>query len=74
MQLLLAWRQNKWVLLRDNVEVGAYAYRTHAMERVRTLAAEIFAQGLDCYLLYRDQDAVWRERPCPRPIRRAVAA
>jgi len=71
-QIILAWRDNKWVVSRDAVEVGAYAYRNHAMDRVKALAAEAAANKLECYLLCRDQDGVWTERPCPRPSRRAA--
>lgn len=68
-QILVAWRENKWVVARGAEEVGAYAYRTHAMDRARTIAAEIHADGLDCYMLIREQDGRWEERPCPRPPR-----
>ena len=73
-QILMAWRDNKWVVLRDTIEVGAYAYRGHAMEMVRRLATEAFAAGLDCYLLVREQDGVWEERACPSPGRSSSAA
>jgi len=64
-QLLLAWRENKWVVSRNALEVGAYPYRNHAMEIVRRLADSAMAEGLDCYLLVRDRDGAWEERPCP---------
>ena len=67
-QILLAWRDNKWIVARNAVEVGAYAYRNHAMAVVRRLAAETAAEGLDCYLLVRDQEGHWDERRCP-PVR-----
>lgn len=67
-QILLAWRDNKWVVARDNVEVGAYPYRNHAMGMVRRLAAEAAVAGLACYMLVREQDGRWNERPCP-PVR-----
>lgn len=73
MQILLAWRDNKWVVLRNAVEVGAYAYRTHAMEMARRLASEAADAGLDCYMLVRDRDGSWEERPCPRPGREDLA-
>jgi hypothetical protein len=69
MQIIVAWRANKWVVERDAVEVGAYAYRTHALDRARSLAGEAEAAGEDCYLLIREQDGQWIERPCPRPGR-----
>jgi hypothetical protein len=65
-QLLMAWRVNKWVVARDNTEVAAYAYRSHAMASVRQLAAEAQAAGHACYLLIREPDGRWDERPCPR--------
>lgn len=68
-QLLMAWRVNKWVVARDNVEVAAYAYRSHAMACVRQLSGEAEAAGEDCYLLIREADGRWDERPCPRPPR-----
>jgi hypothetical protein len=68
LQILLAWRENKWVVARNAVEVGAYPYRTHAMEMVRRLAAEAAVEGLDCYLLVRWPDGRWDEKPCP-PVR-----
>ena len=67
MQIIVAWRVNKWVVEQDAAEVGTYAYRTHAMDRARTLAAQAFAAGDDCYLLIREQDGHWIERPCPKP-------
>lgn len=70
MQILVAWRDNRWVVERNAAEVGAYAYRVHAIERAKALAAEAAAQGVDCYLLIRERDGVWSERPCPRPARR----
>ena len=66
MQILLAWRDNKWVVLRNAVEVGAYAYKTHSMEAARRLAAEAAEAGIECYMLVREQDGSWDERPCPR--------
>ena len=74
MQILLAWRENKWVVLRNAVEVGAYAYRAHAMEMARRLATEAAERGIDCYMLVRERDGGWDERPCPRPGRDAGAA
>lgn len=65
-QIMVAWRDNKWVVSRDAAEVAAFAYRTHAMDMARTLAAEASGAGLDCYLLIREQDGRWEERPCPR--------
>jgi hypothetical protein len=67
MQIIVAWRDNKWVLLRDTVEMGSYAYRPHAMDAARTLAAEAQATGRDCYMLVREQDGRWDEQPCPKP-------
>ncbi|HZZ66717.1 MAG TPA: hypothetical protein VFE18_00950 [Phenylobacterium sp.] len=67
MQIIVAWRDNKWVVQRNAVEVGAYAYRAHAMDMARTLSAEAAAQGLDCYMLVRQQDGRWDEHPCPKP-------
>ncbi|MGA0605420.1 hypothetical protein ACO2Q0_05405 [Phenylobacterium sp. VNQ135] len=69
MQILVAWRDNKWVVERNALEVAAYAYRVHAIEHARALAAEAAAMGVECYLLIREQDGRWSERPCPRPRR-----
>ncbi|MFL5295278.1 MAG: hypothetical protein ACJ798_02740 [Phenylobacterium sp.] len=69
MQILLAWRDNKWVVLRNATEVGAYAYKAHAMDMARKLSAEAEAAGVDCYMLVRERDGQWDERPCPRPGR-----
>ena len=66
-QILMAWRENKWVVAQDNVDVAAYAYRTHAMACARSLAAEAARNGAACYLLIREPDGRWKERPCPRP-------
>jgi len=72
MQILVAWRDNKWIVERNAVEVGAYAYRVHAIDRAKALAAEAAASGIDCYLLIRERDGAWSEHPCPRrPRRRA---
>ena len=73
-QILLAWRDNKWVVLRNTVEVGAYAYRSHAMAMARRLAADAAEAGLDCYMLIRERDGAWAERPCPNPAPRARSA
>ncbi|WP_309089344.1 hypothetical protein [Phenylobacterium sp.] len=72
MQIIVAWRDNKWVVERNAAVVAAYAYRVHAIEHARTLAAEAAAQGVKCYLLIREQDGRWSERPCPRSPRRAA--
>jgi hypothetical protein len=73
-QILLAWRGTKWVVSRDAVDVGAYAYKNHAMDTVRRLAAEARAEGLDCSLLVRERDGAWRERPGPGAARRRGGA
>jgi hypothetical protein len=73
MQILLAWRGNKWVVSRNVVEVGSYPYRAHALDMVRRLAEEARTLGLDCYLLVRERNGVWDERPCPSPPRRLGA-
>ncbi|MBW8814128.1 MAG: hypothetical protein JF588_11940 [Caulobacterales bacterium] len=64
-QIIMAWRVNKWIVERNAMEVGRYAYRGHAMARVRALAADAQREGLECYLLIREKDGAWRERPCP---------
>jgi len=69
MQIIVAWRGNKWVVERDAVGVGAYAYRSHAMDMARALAAKASRLGENCYLLIREQDGAWQERPCPKPGR-----
>jgi hypothetical protein len=69
MQIIVAWRDNKWVVLRDTAEVGSYAYRAHAMDMARTLSAEAIDLALNCYMLIRDQDGRWEEHPCPKPAR-----
>jgi hypothetical protein len=69
MQIIVAWRDNKWVVLKNAAEVGAYAYRTHAMDMARTLAAEAQDEGRDCYMLVRERDGAWDEQPCPKPAR-----
>lgn len=72
MQIIVAWRDNKWVVERNAAEVAAYVYRVHAIEHARGLAAEAATLGVECYLLVREQDGRWSERPCPRPARRAA--
>jgi hypothetical protein len=67
LQILLAWRDNKWLVQMNAAEVGAYAYRSHAMAAARRLAAEAAAAGLDCYMLIRERDGAWVERSCPKP-------
>jgi len=37
------------------------------MAMARRLASEAAEAGLDCYMLIRDQDGRWDERPCPKP-------
>jgi hypothetical protein len=73
MQILVAWRDNKWVVLRNAAQVAAYAYRAHAMTMARKLSGEAAADGLDCYMLVREQDGSWDEHPCPRPNRETDA-
>jgi hypothetical protein len=68
MQIIVAWRVNKWVVEQDAAEVGTYAYRTHAMERARTVAARAAAMGENCYLLIKEQDGRWVERACPKGV------
>jgi len=68
-QILVAWRETKWLVQRDTEDIGAYAYRAHAMEMARTLAAEAGARGFDCYLLVRERDGTWSEHPCPKSVR-----
>jgi hypothetical protein len=67
LQIIVAWRNNKWVLERNTVEVGAYAYRVHAIEGARRLSAEAVRLGVACYMLVRDKAGTWQERSCPRP-------
>jgi hypothetical protein len=71
MQIVVAWRRNKWVVERNAVEIGTYAYRPHAMDRARGLAAEAHSQGIECYLLIREPDGRWTER---RPRNRGGGA
>jgi hypothetical protein len=68
-QILVAWRETKWLVQRNVEVVGAYAYRAHAMDMARSLAAEAAAQGLDCYMLVRERDGSWVEHPCPKSVR-----
>jgi hypothetical protein len=72
-QLLVAWRDSRWIVSRDNIEIGAYAYRSHAMDHARTLATQEAAAGRRCYMLIREQDGSWSEHPCPKPRRVRVA-
>lgn len=72
-QIMVAWRDNKWVVERNAGEVAAYVYRVHAIQQARALAAEAAAAGLECYLLIRERDGRWSERPCPRRGRRAAS-
>jgi hypothetical protein len=74
LQIILAWRTNKWVVERNAEEVGSYAYRSAAMARVRRLSAEAISRGVECYLLIRERDGSWAERACPRPWRRDFEA
>ncbi len=67
MQILVAWRDTRWVVLQDTIEIGAYAYRSHAMEMAKVLSARAQADGLECYMLIREQDGHWEEHPCPKP-------
>lgn len=73
-QLLVAWRENRWIVSRNNVEVGAYPYRGHALDQIRALSAEEAAAGRRCYLLERDKEGRWTERPCPKPRSPRVAS
>lgn len=65
-QILVAWRGTRWIVAHNTVEIGAYAYRNHAMARARALAVEIHREGRHCYILIREKDGGWIERPCPR--------
>lgn len=68
-QLMVAWRENKWIVSRDSQEVAAYAFKSAAMDGARRVAAEIAAAGMHCYMLIRDRNGHWEERTCPRPPR-----
>lgn len=68
-QLMVAWRDNKWVVSRDSQEIAAYAFKSAAMEGARRIAGEIAADGMHCYMLIREQDGSWEERACPRQLR-----
>jgi hypothetical protein len=68
-QILVAWRENKWIVARNAAEIGAYAYKSHAMDMAREVAADAAALGLPCYMLVRDRDGSWDEHTCPRPVR-----
>lgn len=69
-QVLVAWRDNRWIVSRNAVETGVYVYRTHAMEAARILAVEAVELGFGCYMLVREMDGSWDERPCPKPPRK----
>jgi len=69
MQIIVAWRDNKWVVMRDAAEIGSYAYRAHAMAMARTLSTEAAGRGVECYMLVRERDGRWDEHPCPKPAR-----
>lgn len=73
-QVLIAWRDNRWVVSRNAVETGVYVYRTHAMDAARGIAVEAVSLGLGCYMLVRDMDGSWEEKPCPKSTRRADGA
>lgn len=68
-QIVVAWRGNKWIVARNAAEVGAYAYQSHAMDKARALSAEAATLGSDCYMLIRDKAGAWQEKPCPKPPR-----
>lgn len=70
-QILVAWRETRWIVSRNAVEIGAYAYRNHAMERARALSREIADAGRECYFLIREKDGGWIERAGPAPRRGA---
>jgi hypothetical protein len=74
MQILVAWRDNKWVVERNGIEVGAYLYRVHAIEQARGLTAEAVERGLRCYMLVKDKAGRWAERSCPKPARQQPPA
>lgn len=74
MQILVAWRDNKWIVSRNAEEVGAYAYKTHALDRARGLTAEAVALGVRCYMLVRSEAGTWEEQACPKPSRDARRA
>jgi hypothetical protein len=67
-QLMVAWRDNRWVVARDSQELAAYGFRGAALEAARRVAGRIAQEGRDCYLLVLERDGRWRERPCPRPL------
>jgi hypothetical protein len=69
-QILIAWRDNKWIVSRNAVETGVYIYRSHALEAARAIAVEAVGVGLGCFMLIREQDGSWEERSCPKPGRR----
>ncbi len=73
-QVLVAWRDNRWIVSRNTVEIGVYAYRTHALEIARKIAQEAVILGQPCYILIREADGHWEEKPCPKSPRRPRAS
>jgi hypothetical protein len=73
-QILIAWREGRWIVSRNAVETGVYVYRAHAMAAGRQIAVEAVRLGYSCYILLREQDGSWEERPCPKPGRKDSTA
>lgn len=64
--LLRAWRGDRWVVLKDSVEMGSHADEAAAVSHVAALARAAGAvRSSDCLYLIRDRDGSWRDEPCP---------
>lgn len=64
--LLRAWRGDRWVVIKDSVEMGSHADEDAAITHVASLArASGATHHSECLYLVRDRDGSWRDEPCP---------
>jgi len=64
--LLRAWRADRWVVLKDSVEMGSHEDEAAAVAHVAALARESgLSHASQCLYLVRDRDGSWRDEPCP---------
>ncbi len=64
-QLVVEWRTNEWVLLKDAVQYAESPSKAHILEVAAALSKQAGLEGYDCEMLVRDRDGEWRDEPCP---------
>ena len=64
-QLVIAWRDRTWVLLKNGVQHGAFASKDDALDAAETFVAEAKAAGQECNLIVQERGGDWHDEECP---------